>query len=153
MTIGKKAHVDTGRRYGIIQILLAVLVFTVSGIGITQFAKGYRGPMASSIGSSRVSGPPWYQDPNQEVTLILNADGFAPAELTRGPGRFQLSVDNRSGVEELTLILSRSDGTQVRELRIPRGGGDWSEVLDLEVGRYALTEADHSNWVCFINIR
>lgn len=152
MTMVKRVRV-TGRQYGFTQLLLAALVFTATGIGITQLAKGYHASIASSTGTPPLPISLQYEAPNQEVTLRLNADGFVPAELTRGAGPFQLSIDNRSGVEELTLILSRSNGTQVRELRIPRGGGDWSEVLDLEVGRYALTVADHTNLVCFINIR
>ncbi len=87
-----------------------------------------------------------------EVVLTLTAEGFTPAEVTRTTGRFQLSVDNRSGVEELTLHLKRSDGTQLREMRVAGGGGDWSEVFDLTQGSYTLSEANHSNWVCQIII-
>ncbi len=92
------------------------------------------------------------QEPD-EVVLTLKPEGFIPAEVTRGPGQFQLSVDNRSGVEELTLRLKRADGTQLREIRVARGGGDWSEVLDLQVGNYTLSEANHSNWVCVFIVR
>ncbi len=91
------------------------------------------------------------QEPD-EVVLTLKPEGFIPAEVTRDPGRFQLSVDNRSGVEELTLHLKRSDGTQLREMRIAPGS-DWSELLDLAPGNYTLSEASHSNWVCVFIVR
>lgn len=96
---------------------------------------------------------PWLvkQDP-EEVVLTLSPEGFVPAEVTRGPGRFQLSVDNRSGVDDLTLNLRGSDGTQLRQIKAAPGS-DWSELLDLAPGSYALSEASHSNWVCFFTIR
>lgn len=87
-----------------------------------------------------------------EVVLTLKPEGFVPAEVTRGPGQFELSVDNRSGAEELTLHLKGSDGTLLREMRVAAGGGDWSEVFDLTQGSYTLSEASHSNWVCQIII-
>jgi hypothetical protein len=91
------------------------------------------------------------QEPD-EVVLTLKPEGFIPAEITRGAGRFQLSVDNRSEVEELTLHLKKADGSQLREIRVARGGGDWSEVFDLTPGSYTLSEANHSNWVCQITV-
>lgn len=142
-----------GNRYGFIAIVLAGLILTLGGIGLSHFAKAASATKASSIAPAPMPSSTHYENPNQEVTLRLNADGFVPAELTRGPGSFQLSVDNRSGVEELTLLLKRSDGTPVRELRIPRNAGDWSEVVDLAVGIYTLTEVAHGNWVCLINIQ
>ena len=127
---------------------------------IEQPIKSFRGPMkaalisllvaVSGIGMIQVAGArPWLvvQAPD-EVVLTLTAEGFTPAAVTRDPGRFQLSVDNRSGVDDLTLHLKRSDGTQLREMRVAGGGGDWSEVFDLTQGNYTLSEANHSNWVC-----
>lgn len=93
------------------------------------------------------------QDPLPEVSLILNANGFDPSEVRPQSGRFFLSIDNRSGAGELVLRLSRLDGTQIRELKIPGGGGDWSEALDLSAGTYKLTEANHSSWICTIIIQ
>lgn len=94
----------------------------------------------------------WLIQEPEEVVLTLSAEGFMPAEVTRGPGRFQLSVDNRSGVEQLTLNLKAADGTLLREMRIAPGS-DWSELLDLTPGNYTLAEASHSNWVCVFIVR
>ncbi|HZI86642.1 MAG TPA: hypothetical protein VFD48_07390 [Pyrinomonadaceae bacterium] len=92
------------------------------------------------------------QEPD-EVVLTLKPEGFIPAEVTRVPGRFQLSVDNRSEVEQLTLHFKGADGTLLREIRILRGGSDWSELFDLAPGDYTLFEANHANWVCAFTIR
>lgn len=91
------------------------------------------------------------QEPD-EVVVTLKPEGFIPSKITRGAGRFQLSVDNRSEVEELTLHLKGANGTQLREIRVARGSGDWSEVFDLTPGSYTLSEANHSNWVCQITV-
>ena len=93
------------------------------------------------------------QDPIHEVLLTLNSNGFDPAEVRPPSGRFLLSIDNRSGAGELILRLLRTDGTQIRELKIPGGGGDWSEAFDLSAGTYTLSEMNHSTWVCTIIVQ
>ena len=90
------------------------------------------------------------QDPIQEISLMLTSSGFDPAEVKPQSGRFLLSIDNRSGASELVLRLARSDGGQIRELRVPGGGGDWNEAFDLSAGTYTLSEANHSTWICTI---
>lgn len=42
-----------------------------------------------------------------------------------------LSIDNRSGVAELVLKLSRADGTQLKELRVSGVSGERNEAFDL----------------------
>jgi hypothetical protein len=86
----------------------------------------------------------------EEVTLLLRATGFEPAQVTRPAGRFLLSVDNRSGVEELTFEITRADGTKVREIKVLKGNVDWSEEINLIAGQYTLNEAAHPAWVCSI---
>lgn len=89
------------------------------------------------------------QDP-QEILITLKSQGFDPPEIRPQAGRFLLSIDNRSGVAELVLKLSRADGTQLKELRVSDVGGDWNEAFDLAPGTYRLVEATHSNWICVI---
>ena len=88
------------------------------------------------------------QEEPDELTLTLRPEGFDPAEVMRPAGRFMLSVDNRSGVEKVTLILRRGNGSKVIEDKVLNGNGDWSELIDLQPGRYTLTEADHPGWKC-----
>lgn len=92
------------------------------------------------------------QDP-VEISVTLHSNGFDPSELSIPASRFLLSLDNRSGVTELVLRLSKADGTQIRELRIAGGGGDWSEMFDLPAGSYTLAEASHSSWVCHLIVQ
>jgi hypothetical protein len=84
--------------------------------------------------------------------ITIRPNGFEPSEITRPKGRFILAVDNRSGVEEVTLRLDRETGNREREVRVHRKKLDWREVFDLNPGRYTLTEANHPNWVCHITI-
>ena len=93
------------------------------------------------------------QDPLPEVSLLLRSNGFDPAEVRPPSHRFLLSIDNRSGVNDLTLRLNRADGTQVRELHVSGAGGDWSETIDLSAGTYTLSEANHSAWLCTIIVQ
>jgi hypothetical protein len=88
----------------------------------------------------------------QAELITVAPHGFEPQELTRPRGRFLLMIDNRSGLETVALRLTREDGPRVREMRVPREEPDWSEVVDLDPGRYLLTEANHSGWVCVITI-
>jgi hypothetical protein len=88
------------------------------------------------------------QEEPDELTLTLRPEGFDPAEVVRPAGRFMLSVDNRSGVEKVTLILKRGNGSKVVEVKVHNGNGDWGELIDLQPGRYTLTEADHPGWKC-----
>jgi len=96
--------------------------------------------------------PPVYQDPIEELSLTLTSSGFAPAELRPHGKKFLLSLDNRTDVKELVLRLSSSDGVQIREIRVPGGGGDWSELFELTTGNYTFSEVNHENWSCAIII-
>lgn len=84
--------------------------------------------------------------------LVLRPSGFEPSEVSWPKGRFFLSVDNHTDAREITLQLSRENGSRVHEVtrksRKERGVG----ILDLPPGEYLLTEANHSNWVCRITI-
>src|SRR5262245_41278206 len=75
-----------------------------------------------------------YKDPIEELTLALTSSGFAPARLKPQGKKFLLSLDNRADVKELALRMSRKDGSVVREIRVPGGSGDWSELFELPSG-------------------
>ena len=97
--------------------------------------------------------PAIYQDPIEELSLMLTSGGFAPAELRPHGKKFLLSLDNRTDVKELTLRMVRNDGVQIREIRVPGGGGDWSELFELQPGSYTFSEVGHPNWTCTIIIK
>ncbi|HJT29924.1 MAG TPA: hypothetical protein VJ784_21085 [Pyrinomonadaceae bacterium] len=97
--------------------------------------------------------PAVYPDSIEEVLLVLTGSGFAPAEARPHGKKFLLSLDNRTEVKELTLRMARSDGVQIREIHVPAGGGDWSELFELSPGTYKLSEANHESWLCTITIK
>jgi hypothetical protein len=88
-----------------------------------------------------------------EVELVtVLPHGFEPREISRAPGRFILMIEDRSRLRSLNLELKRDDGPRVRQISITREQPDWNEPLDLEPGRYALSDATNPRWSCVITI-
>lgn len=88
------------------------------------------------------------QDELDEVSLILGPEGFTPGEVRRPAGRFMLSVDNRSGLNNVTFVLRRGDGNKVLEIKVSDRHGDWSEMIELQPGKYTFSEVSHPDWKC-----
>ncbi len=84
--------------------------------------------------------------------VTVSPDGIEPAEITRPRGRFVLAVENRSGLEEVSLRLEAEAGARLREAGLSRRRLNWTDVLDLPPGRYLLTEANHGTWACRITV-
>lgn len=139
----------SGAMSGPLSVCIIALFLVSQGRAIDAHTWGLLVTGTAAPAHRGASAPLFPQD-LPEVTLTLRAEGFAPDALTRPAGRFRLSVDNRSGVEEITLRLNREDGTLVREMFIRRGTVDWSEVIDLAAGVYVLSEVSHPAWVCRI---
>ena len=131
-----------------------IIAAVISGLSGMSGARGLLRAEAVARGASAgvARAAPFSQE-MEEVTLMLRAEGFAPAELTLAAGRFLLTVDNRSGVEEITLLLNHENGERVQEIKVPPKALDWAVEINLQSGRYLLTEANHANWVCSITVR
>jgi hypothetical protein len=86
------------------------------------------------------------------VRVTIKPTGFDPSEVTIPQGRFILAIDNRTGLRELTFRLDREGAGRLREVRMPRERTSYREVIDPQPGAYILTEADHTDWVCRINV-
>jgi hypothetical protein len=84
--------------------------------------------------------------------ITLTTRGFYPSEVTRPKGPFLLAVDSRVGNRDITLRLTRDNGAKEKEKSLKRGQSRWRELIDLNPGRYVLTEANHPERVCVINI-
>ncbi len=84
--------------------------------------------------------------------ITIRATGFEPMTITRDKGKFLLVVHNRSGLREVVLRLDREAGGRLHNVRVPREKLNWKTLVDLNPGRYVLTEANHPDWVCQINI-
>ena len=96
------------------------------------------------------------QDSNNrrlEAELItLHPTGFEPSEINRPAGPFILSFQNRSGLEQLRLRIDKSSGPSVREVQSHREKSDWSDMIELPVGSYTVTEVNNPEWVLRLNI-
>ncbi len=93
------------------------------------------------------------RDHNMQVELVtVGRHGFEPAEITRPKGTFLLAVDNRSGLKEIDLQISRESGQREREMKVHRRKPDWRGLIDLPPGRYKLTESGNPDWACRITI-
>ena|SRR6266498_2247536 len=84
--------------------------------------------------------------------IAISPHGFEPVEITRPHKHFILVIDNPSGLSEINLRLDRERGNRLREVRVAREKRNWSDDLDLEPGRYVLSEANHPQWICHITI-
>jgi hypothetical protein len=92
------------------------------------------------------------QERGEVVLITLRRTGIEPSEIKQPAGSFLLTIDNRSGSEEIALQLTRETGGRLQDVHIPRKKSNWRDVLNLHPGNYVLTEANHPEWVCHITI-
>src|SRR4030095_2464050 len=79
--------------------------------------------------------------------------GFEPDEITRPRGPFMLCVDNRAGIEGLSLrLISSETRGLVHAEPIQKGRSGTNKVLNPAPGVYILTEASHPGWSCTLTI-
>ncbi len=97
--------------------------------------------------------------PQQQATRVetelvtIHPYGFDQSEITRPAGRFFLVVDDRSGLESVSLdIRAEASSSALRGVSFSREQTDWDELFDLQPGSYLLTEANHPDWVCHLTI-
>jgi hypothetical protein len=84
--------------------------------------------------------------------IIIGPGGFESPTIRRPAGKFFLAIENRSGLDSVTLRINRAAGNRLIEAAVSGGQLDWIDVLDLTPGDYVVTEADHPDWVCNITI-
>jgi hypothetical protein len=98
-----------------------------------------------SEGASRSQGG------RDEVRIELTNNGFVPAEVTHLAGTFAIAVENTSTGNEYTLRLKAEDGTVLKEIQVQKGSTAWT--VSLQPGLYTLTEANHQQWICRIQVQ
>jgi hypothetical protein len=84
--------------------------------------------------------------------ITVNEYGFVPRQISRRQGLFLFAVDNRSGLESISLRLERADGSLARQMDIYASSPDRRDILDLPAGDYVLTEAGNPQWRCQITV-
>jgi hypothetical protein len=126
--------------------LIAVVVVSASNLRSSLFPKRDVGPnnIIYANASAALSG-----DRFPRPLLTLRPTGFDPSEITQTTGAFLLAVDNKSGLERITLRVTREDGTRVTSMT---SRNKLREKIDLAPGRYVITETDHENWTCRLTI-
>src|SRR5262249_36683176 len=90
------------------------------------------------------------QGGRDEIRIELSNNGFTPSEVQHAPGSFAIAVDNTLS-SAYKLKLKAADGTVLHEVEIQKGSLAWT--VNLQTGRYTLTEVDHSQWLCSIVVQ
>ena len=93
--------------------------------------------------------------------VTVTPRGFEPYVITRPARPFILAVENRSGLQSITLRLYKTltgvPGTTLVppplfEIALGREQLDWNDLEILPPGQYALVEANHPAWAYNITI-
>lgn len=92
------------------------------------------------------------QGSTDTVTTTLGPSGFTPNQVSHSAVPFNLKVKNQSGEHQVTLQLIDSDGKKVSGAKVTDKVSEWSAPLDLAVGTYTLSEANHTNWTCAVTV-
>src|SRR6058998_3572713 len=88
----------------------------------------------------------------QTERITVRPYGFDPQRINRPVGPFLLAIDDRSGLNQLTLYIERSLGNKLKDIQILRRRPEYREIIDLSYGDYSLKETNHPAWVCVITI-
>jgi hypothetical protein len=86
------------------------------------------------------------------LTTTLTSTGFSPRDVSHARGAFNLRVKNQSGQEEIVLRLTNANGDVIANTRLTNKVSAWTTPLELGPGLYTLTEANHNEWICQIQI-
>jgi hypothetical protein len=91
------------------------------------------------------------QQDRDEIRIELGSNGFSPTEVQHAPGSFAIAVENTTLSSEYKLRLKAEDGTVLNEVQVQKGSSAWT--VNLQTGRYTLTEVNHSQWSCSIVVQ
>lgn len=124
--------------------VLTAVVLTASAFAKMRNASNPSGQFFQQIAvSDRVT---------ESEVITLRPTGFEPSELTRAAGEFLLTINNRTGLEEINLTVSTDFGGIVRNFRANEGRLRSGGFQVLPPGRYVITETEHPEWICRITI-
>ena len=101
--------------------------------------------------NTKYSGAGAQQGGRDEIRIELSNNGFTPSEVQHAPGSFAIAVDNVTLSSDYKLRLKAEDGTVLHEVDIQKGSSAWT--VNLQTGRYTLTEVNHSQWLCSLVVQ
>src|SRR6266481_3782517 len=116
-------------------IVLVIASVALAGRSMLSLPTVTSVPVSSSthVSVQPSAGP--VQNPQIRTELItIRPTGFDPTEIRLTDGQFRIAVDNKSGLDEVTLRLTREGGARVREMHLPLGQLKWREKLNLPDG-------------------
>jgi hypothetical protein len=88
----------------------------------------------------------------REAFLItITPDHIQPAQLTSSEGFFIIAIENRSGLENLSLRMTSKEGL-IHQTDMPLLKTMWTGEFHLSKGTYELRESSHPDWVCTITV-
>jgi hypothetical protein len=121
---------------------------SLTGLGSVVFAVVLATASIKQIDNVAFAGQ---QGGRDEIRIELGSNGFTPSEVRHVPGTFAIAVENNTLSGEYTLKLKAEDGTVLNEVRVQKGSSAWT--VNLQTGRYTLTEVNHSQWTCSIVVQ
>jgi|SRR5215213_8971447 len=137
-----------------------LLACASAGLVVGAFSKSASPRREASAPPTSGAAPSWRVTPQTILPgerlrgeiVAIRPWGFEPEEIIRPQGRFLLRVDNRSGLNAVSLMIDSESGTRLRAETVPRTKLDWREIVDLPPGNYLLKEANNPDWVCKITV-
>jgi hypothetical protein len=127
------------------RLSMALIAAVVLGAGLILFS-GWAN--AKRIDAFRSNGQ---QGGRDEIRIELSNNGFTPSEVQHAPGSFAIAVENNTLSTEYKLVLKAEDGTVLSEVQIQKGSSAWT--VNLQTGKYTLTEINHQQWVCHVVVQ
>jgi len=141
------------RRHSAKFVLVSLIAIAVSAFAVLALS-GRERPVGSSLAGSQPNAAqttPVHSD-IKVARLTLRPHGFEPNQMTRPKKTFLLMVENRSGIENVTLRLDRLAGGRLFERPVKKRNQNWTEKFDLPPGSYRLSVAENPKWICDITI-
>lgn len=126
-------------------IATTVICAVITGDRVASVTRPQPVSALAEVGSNQLQGG------RDEVRIELTNNGFMPGEVTHLSGTFAIAVENTGTAGEYTLRLKTEDGAVLKEVSVQKGSTAWS--VTLQAGRYTLTEANHPQWICNINVQ
>ena len=134
-------------------LLIVFAVIAVAAVLVQGALRNYFvGHNATAANQAEKNSPSGSEKTLSTRVLVLNIDGFEPAEVIWEKKEFLLVIDNHTAITDLTFQLNREHGARVKEIKMNMRKQRTAGVFDLSPGQYVLTEVNHPDWVCRISV-